>query len=86
MNRLPPLGKHTDKQSRCNGTTSIPTCIFDIRPFAVRHEQAQRVLDIATLTGAAGMTFGKHMAPMLADGEESLPLCFLSRQPSPTHT
>ncbi|MDE6917481.1 MAG: leucyl aminopeptidase family protein, partial [Lachnospiraceae bacterium] len=33
-------------------------------------EQAQRVLDIATLTGAAGMTFGKHMAPMLADGEE----------------
>ncbi len=44
--------------------------LADAVSFAVRHEQAQRVLDIATLTGAAGMTFGKHMAPMLADGEE----------------
>ncbi|MCX4296530.1 MAG: hypothetical protein OSJ73_05790 [Lachnospiraceae bacterium] len=44
--------------------------LADAVAFAVRHEQAQRVLDIATLTGAAGMTFGKHMAPMLADGEE----------------
>lgn len=43
--------------------------LADAVSFAVRHEQAQRVLDIATLTGAAGMTFGKHMAPMLADGE-----------------
>lgn len=44
--------------------------LADAVAFAVRHEQAQRVLDIATLTGAAGITFGKYMAPMLADGEE----------------
>jgi len=44
--------------------------LADAVAFAVRHEQAQRVLDIATLTGAAGTTFGKQMAPMLADGEE----------------
>lgn len=44
--------------------------LADAVAFAVRHEQAQRVLDIATLTGAAGVTFGKYMAPVLADGEE----------------
>lgn len=44
--------------------------LADAVAFAVRHERAQRVLDIATLTGAAAITFGKCMAPVLADGEE----------------
>lgn len=44
--------------------------LADAAAFAVKHEHAQRVLDIATLTGAAAITFGKCMAPVLADGEE----------------
>ncbi len=44
--------------------------LADAVAFAVRHEKASRVLDIATLTGAAAITFGKCMAPVLADGEE----------------
>lgn len=44
--------------------------LADAVAFAVKHEKAQRVLDIATLTGAAAITFGKCMAPVLADGEE----------------
>lgn len=44
--------------------------LADAVSFAVKHERAQRVLDIATLTGAAAITFGKCMAPVLADGEE----------------
>lgn len=44
--------------------------LADAVSFAVKHENAQRVLDIATLTGAAAITFGKCMAPVLADGEE----------------
>ena len=43
--------------------------LADAAAFAVKHEKAQRVLDIATLTGAAAITFGKCMAPVLADGE-----------------
>lgn len=37
--------------------------------YAVRKEGAARVLDIATLTGAAAVTFGKCMAPVMADDE-----------------
>lgn len=44
--------------------------LADAAAFAVKHEGAERVLDIATLTGAAAITFGKCMAPVLADGEE----------------
>lgn len=44
--------------------------LADAVAFAVKHENAQRVLDIATLTGAAAITFGKCMAPVLAEGEE----------------
>lgn len=38
--------------------------------WAVGKEGADRVLDIATLTGAAAITFGKCMAPVMADDEE----------------
>lgn len=44
--------------------------LADAVSFAVKHEGAGRVLDIATLTGAAAITFGKCMAPVLADGED----------------
>ena len=37
--------------------------------YAVEKEGAARVLDIATLTGAAAITFGKCMAPVLADDD-----------------
>lgn len=43
--------------------------LADAAAFAAGHEGAARVLDIATLTGAAAVTFGKCMAPVLADGE-----------------
>lgn len=43
--------------------------LADAVAFAVGHEGADRVLDIATLTGAAAITFGKCMAPVLADDE-----------------
>ena len=43
--------------------------LADAVAFAVRKEGAARVLDIATLTGAAAVAFGKCMAPVLADGE-----------------
>ncbi len=43
--------------------------LADAVAFAVRHESAARVLDIATLTGAAAIAFGKCMSPVLADDE-----------------